>query len=67
MEAERETLGEEETEEQAAWAYAKRRRIGPYRLEEKRADNRERDLASLARQGFSFGLARRIVEADEVP
>ena len=67
LEAEREAHPEEDSEEAAAWAYARRRRLGPYRLPDKRADHRERDLASLARQGFPFSLARRIVEADEVP
>jgi len=67
MEAEREARPEEDSEEKAAWAYAKRRRLGPYRLPDRRAEHRERALASLARQGFSYGLARGIIEADEVP
>jgi regulatory protein len=67
IEAEREADPEADSEETAAWAYAKRRRLGPYRLPEKREAHRERDLASLARQGFPFALARRIVEAEEVP
>lgn len=65
MEAERETDPDGDGEEKAAWAYAKRRRLGPYRLPAKREAYRERDLASLARQGFPFALARRIVAADE--
>ncbi|MBE7202875.1 MAG: RecX family transcriptional regulator, partial [Parafilimonas terrae] len=67
LEAEQEAHPEEDSEEAAAWAYARRRRLGPYRLPDKRADYRERDLASLARQGFPYGLARRIVEAEELP
>ncbi len=67
IEAERETLSEEDSEEKAAWAYAKRRRLGPYRPAARRAEYRERDLGSLARQGFPFALARRIVESDDVP
>ncbi len=67
LEAEREAHPEGESEEAAAWAYARRRRLGPYRLPDKRADHRERDLASLARQGFPYALARRIVEAEEAP
>lgn len=67
LEAEREADPEEDSEEAAAWAYAKRRRLGPYRPPERRADYRERDLASLARQGFPFAVGRRIVEAEEVP
>ncbi|WP_342162602.1 regulatory protein RecX [Methylobacterium sp. SD21] len=67
MEAEREASPEEDSEEKAAWAYAKRRRLGPFRQPDRRADYRERDLGSLARQGFPYGLARRIIDADEEP
>lgn len=49
---------------EAAVAYARKRRIGPYRLERLRAENRERDLAALARRGFSYGTALHIVEAE---
>lgn len=48
----------------AAIAYARRRRIGPYRKQADRAESRERDLAALARQGFDYGIARRVIEAD---
>ncbi|RED48121.1 regulatory protein RecX [Aestuariispira insulae] len=47
----------------AAVAYAKRRRIGPYRIKN-REEQRDKDLAALARQGFGFDLARKIIEAD---
>ena len=67
MEAEREASPDEDSEEKAAWAYAKRRRLGPYRPPARRAESRERDLGSLARQGFPYALARRIIEADEEP
>ncbi len=50
----------------AAIAYARRRRIGPYRLEELRGDNRERDLAALARRGFSYGTALQVVDAESI-
>lgn len=46
----------------AASAYARRRRIGPYRREG-REEHRDRDLAALARAGFSYEVARRVVEA----
>lgn len=49
----------------AALAYAKRRRLGPFRLSERRAEYRERDLASLGRAGFSFDLARAVIDAEE--
>lgn len=67
MEAEREAGADEDSEEKAAWAYARRRRLGPYRAPDQRAGYRDRDLGSLARQGFPYVLARRIVEADEAP
>ena len=47
----------------AAIAYAGRRRIGPYRRSGDREAMRERDLAALARQGFDYDTARRVIEA----
>jgi len=43
---------------EAARAYARKRRLGAYRSPEKRAEYRQKDLASLARQGFSFDIAK---------
>ncbi len=50
----------------AAIAYASRRRIGPYRRGGDREAMRERDLAALARQGFTYDTARRVIGADDV-
>ncbi|AWM88810.1 regulatory protein RecX [Microvirga sp. 17 mud 1-3] len=50
-------------EEQAARALARRRRLGPFRPGE-RAPYRDKDLAALARAGFSFDIARRIVDGE---
>lgn len=50
---------EPEAELEAARAYVRRRRLGLYRSAEKREAARHKDLASLARQGFSFEIARR--------
>lgn len=50
----------------AAIAYARRRRIGPYRTRGDRDELRERDLAALARQGFGYDIARRVIEARDV-
>jgi len=50
----------------AACALVRRRRLGPYRAPDKRADFREKDLASLARAGFSLDLARRVLRAKDV-
>lgn len=49
----------------AAVAYARRRRIGPYRTRGDRDELRERDLAALARQGFDFDTARRVIDAPD--
>jgi regulatory protein len=50
----------------AAFHYARRRRLGPFRLDpEVRASKRERDLAALGRSGFSYEIASRIVEAPD--
>lgn len=49
----------------AALALARRRRLGPYRLPEKRAEHRDKDLAALGRAGFSYDIARRVVDAED--
>ena len=50
----------------AAIAYARRRRIGPYRTRGDRDELKERDLAALARQGFGYQIARRVIEATDI-
>lgn len=55
--------GEEDDEEKAAHALARRRKLGPYRPGE-RAPYRDKDLASLARAGFRFDVARRVVDGE---
>jgi len=47
----------------AVIAFARRRRLGPYRLKDRDAF-RDKDLAALGRAGFSYDLARRVLEAD---
>ena len=49
----------------AACNYARRRRLGPWRTKD-RAERRERDLAALARQGFGFELALRVIDAEDI-
>ncbi|EAU42599.1 hypothetical protein FP2506_07156 [Fulvimarina pelagi HTCC2506] len=58
---------DETTEEEAAHAYAKRRRLGPWRLRD-RVDRRERDIAAMMRAGFPYGLAVDVVDggADDI-
>lgn len=50
-----------------AAAYARRRRIGPFRLDaEQRAAERPNDLARMARAGYSYDIAKKIINlADE--
>ena len=55
-----------EPELAAALAYARRRRLGPYRSPAARAGLREKDLAALGRQGFGYDLARRVIETDDL-
>tara|TARA_R110002072_G_scaffold19040_12_gene70571 strand:- start:2328 stop:3113 length:786 start_codon:yes stop_codon:yes gene_type:complete len=62
------TLAEEQggnPEMTAALAYARRRRLGPYRPEAERADHRDKDMAALGRQGFAYDLVRRIIQAED--
>ncbi len=46
---------------QAAQAYARRRRLGPWRTGTAREGARERDMAALARAGFSYAIARDVI------
>lgn len=47
----------------AATALVRRRRRGPYRAAPERAGMREKDLAALARAGFDYATALRVVDA----
>ncbi len=65
-----ETVLEELAEEfgdpalEAARAFARRRRLGPWRPPEQRQAMRARDLAAFARAGFAYDVARRVLEAE---
>ena len=48
----------------AAVALARRRRLGPFRKKE-RQEHRNRDLAAMARGGFDYDLARKVIDAEE--
>lgn len=54
-----------DVELQAAMTLARRRRLGPWAPPERRQIGREKHLAVLARAGFSFAIARRVVDAAE--
>ncbi|WP_445501951.1 regulatory protein RecX [Microvirga sp. G4-2] len=56
--------GEEDDEEKAAHALARRRKLGPYRPGE-RAPHRDKDLATLARAGFRFDIARQVIDGEK--
>lgn len=47
----------------AALTLARRRRLGPYGAPGDRDDRRRKDLAVLARAGFGYRIARRVIEA----
>lgn len=50
----------------AARIYVRKRRLGPYRAtEEARAELRQKDLATLARQGFSHDVAKQALASTE--
>jgi len=55
----------EDVELTAARALARRRRLGPFAAPDKRGPQREKHLAVLARAGFSFAIARRVIDASE--
>ena len=50
----------------AAIAYARKRRFGPYRNPDTPSEKKEKELAALARSGFSYSMARRIIEAESI-
>jgi regulatory protein len=55
-----------EREWQAAVALARRRRLGPFRPDKDRRDKRTRDLAAMARAGFAFDVAKKVIDAKSV-
>lgn len=65
-----EGAGEGQADLAAAIAYARRRRIGPYRIDRGRSDEdlrarRDKELASMARAGFDLDTARRVLDAED--
>ncbi len=55
-----------EREWRAAVALARRRRLGPFRKPGDRPDHRLRDLAAMARAGFDYALAKKLIDAEEI-
>lgn len=60
------TAGEEfgDVDLKAATAYATRRRLGPFRIEDLTQERKKKELAILGRAGFRYETARKIVEAE---
>ena len=59
-----------DADQRAARIFIRRRRLGPYRPDpEVRAERRQRDLAALARAGFSYSVASATLDEplDEEP
>lgn len=54
-----------DAERLAAIRYARRRSFGPWRRHDARDDAPRRELASMARAGFDYDTARRILDADD--
>ena len=48
----------------AAVRLAQRKRLGPFRPAALRAGHRDRDLAAMARAGFDYATARRVIDAE---
>ncbi len=51
---------------EAAMAYARRRRFGPFGAEPPEADRREKQIAAMVRAGHGFDAARALVDAGSV-
>lgn len=64
LEKNAEELSPEEAEEKAARTFARRRKMGPFRKILADRDVRRKDLAAMARAGFSLDVARRVLDAE---
>lgn len=53
----------DEADFSAAVAFARRRRLGPFGKPEGRRERRMREMAALARAGFSYSIARKVIDA----
>lgn len=56
----------ETSELASACALARRRRLGPYRSPSAQRAAHDKDMATLARAGFSFDIARRVLEVSDI-
>ena len=58
-------LAEGPSDLEGARRFARRRKLGPHRPEGERRSNRQKDLAKLARAGFSYEIAVRVLDDEE--
>ncbi len=49
---------------QSAINYVRRRKFGPYREEAKRRERRDKDMAALARVGYSYDIVKKVIDAE---
>jgi len=56
---------EPDADRSAAWSLARKRRLGPFRPAEIRAEYRAKDLAAMGRAGFGYATAAAIIDAEE--
>lgn len=52
------------SDDDAASTFARRRRLGPFRKSADREVRRDKDLAAMCRAGFSFEIAKRVIDAE---
>ena len=62
--AEESDLSKQDIDLAAAISYAEKRRIGPFRLNDDLEAFRDKDLGALARRGFSFEIAEKVISTD---
>lgn len=54
----------EVSEVDAAFVLARKKKLGPFRIAAARKEMRQKDLAALARAGFSYATAKKVVDAE---
>jgi len=54
----------DEPDLEAALRFARKKRLGRFRPEEQRAEKRDRDMAALGRAGFSWHIAKTVVDEE---
>ena len=55
----------ESTEEERARCFVRKKKLGPWRSETVRDQYREKDMAALARAGFSYEVAQDVLRSDD--